>query len=89
LTTVRDGYVITSILNKNEQEVETPEPKLKSANLEELSVVSGEQGTQRYRDRKREVLSKLRFDHINDEERAMLETLVQIIRIFFICQESN
>ncbi|PNF26465.1 hypothetical protein B7P43_G15375 [Cryptotermes secundus] len=73
LTTVGDGYVITSILNTNEQGVEIPEPKLKLAKLEELPVVTGEQGGKGYKDRKREVLSKLRFEHLNDEERVMLE----------------
>jgi hypothetical protein len=73
LTTVRDGYVITSILNTTEQEIKLPEPKLKLAKLEALPVDKGELGTKRYKDRKGEVLNKLRFDHLNKEERAMLE----------------
>jgi hypothetical protein len=72
LITVRDGYVITSILNTNEHAVEIPEPKLKVSKFEG-SVGTGEQGVKRYRDRKPEVLSKLRFDHLNREEKAMLE----------------
>jgi hypothetical protein len=50
LTTVTDGYVITSILNTTEQEIKLPEPKLKLAKLEALPVDKGELGTKRYKD---------------------------------------
>jgi hypothetical protein len=38
LTTVKDGYVVTSILNTNDQEVVIPEPKLRLVKIESLPV---------------------------------------------------
>jgi hypothetical protein len=37
-TAVKNGYVMTSILNTNNYEVVLPEPKLKSARIESMSI---------------------------------------------------
>jgi hypothetical protein len=38
LTAVRNGYVLTSILNTNDQEIRIPEPRLKLARVEKMSI---------------------------------------------------
>jgi hypothetical protein len=58
LTTVNDGYIVTSILNTNDQEIVIPEPKLKLAKIKSVpfDTKGVNQGT-RYRGK--EVLEKL------------------------------
>jgi hypothetical protein len=73
LTTVRDGYVLTSILNTNEQEVKIPEPKLTLNRVPEMSTATRVGEIQKVKDRRKEVLSKLRLEHLNEEERNMIE----------------
>jgi hypothetical protein len=68
LTTVKNGYVLTSILNTNEQEVKIPEPKLKQNRVPKMSVDTGKGVTQRVKDRRKEVLTKHRLENLNKEE---------------------
>jgi hypothetical protein len=49
LAIVRDGYVITSILNTKEHEVNISEPKLKLSKFEKSVNWDREQRTQKYR----------------------------------------
>jgi hypothetical protein len=72
LTTVKDGYVVTSILNTNNQEIVISEPRLKLAKIKSLPF-DKEGVTQGRRYRGKEVLEKLRLEHMNSEERKILE----------------
>jgi hypothetical protein len=72
LATVRDGYVITSVLNTTEQKVVIPEPKVK-LELIEGSPVSAIETNKKIKDHGKEVVGKLRLQHLNSEERNTLE----------------
>jgi hypothetical protein len=83
LTTVKKGYALTSILNTNDREVEIPEPRLKLARNEDEPRDS--RVTQKYRDRGKEVLEKLRLEHLNSEEKRTLEdTCLEFQDIFHL-----
>jgi hypothetical protein len=66
LTTVKNGYVVTSILNTNKQEVTVPEPRLKLAKFETMPMDKKEV-TQGRKSRGKELLKKLRMEHLNSE----------------------
>jgi CRISPR/Cas system CMR subunit Cmr4 (Cas7 group RAMP superfamily) len=66
-TTVTDGYVMTSILNIIESEIEIDETVIE---LEDVDL-DGEvhQVCLSYENRERVILDQLRFNHLNSEER--------------------
>jgi hypothetical protein len=71
LTKVVDGYLMTSILNTNDVEVEIQEP------LIELDEVNPDWGARdatdfKTRDREREIFTQLRVEHLNSEEKKLL-----------------
>lgn len=72
LTTVKNGYALTSMLNTNDQEVVISEPRLKLTRVEAMPQDKDRQ-VEKYKYRGREVLGKLRLEHLNSEEKEMLE----------------
>ena len=84
LIKVRDGRIITSILNTREQEVEIPSPEVHLTELEDhdrdeaavigLSEQDMGRGDQSL-SRGERVVDSLRTDHLNDEERKSLREL--------------
>jgi hypothetical protein len=84
LSTVKEGYVVTSILNTNENEVRIPEPRI---TLEQIATeqVDMSKENKKIRDREKEVLDKLRVQHLNTEERDMLEhTCLEYQDLFYL-----
>jgi hypothetical protein len=77
LVTVRDGYALTGVLNTTEEEVSIPISAVKVTRLEEgeLEVTSPggleETGQGRYET----LLTKLRTEHLNTEEKKGLEEI--------------
>jgi hypothetical protein len=72
LTAVKNGYVTTSILNTNDHEVKMPESRLKLGRIENMLI--GKEGvSKRDKYRGHEVLDRLRLEHLNSEERKILE----------------
>jgi hypothetical protein len=65
---VVDGYVLTSILNTNDTEIEMREPQV---GLDEVDLVWDESGATEFetQDRERETLTQLRVEHLNAEEK--------------------
>jgi hypothetical protein len=72
LTAVKNGYVMTSILNTNKHEVVMPEPRLKLARIENMTI-DKEGATKRYKYQGNEVLDSLRLEHLNGKQRKILE----------------
>jgi hypothetical protein len=81
LVKVNNGYVITSVLNTREQEIEIPNPEVQLIELEDndkdgVAVIGlteqrkdkGDQSSSRGE----RVTDRLRTDHLNDEERKSL-----------------
>jgi hypothetical protein len=67
LITVKNGYALTIILNTNDREVEIPEPRLRLAKIEGVTrVTEGIDQENKYRGK--DVLAKLRLEHLNNEE---------------------
>ena len=84
LTKVVDGYAMTSVLNLNETETDIPEPMIR---LEEVDLVgeSDRIPAVKPQDRERNILMKLRLDHLNSEERkALVETCSDYQDIFYL-----
>jgi hypothetical protein len=71
LTKVVDAYAVTSVLNTNEVEMEVQEPVVELAEIEPVweRCESTEFDSQ---DRERDILTQLRLDHLNAEERKLL-----------------
>jgi hypothetical protein len=86
LTGVKDGYVVTSMLNTNNQEVTVPEPRLQLAKIETVSIGTKEI-THGRRSRGKEVKGKLRIEHLNSEEKRMLENTCLDYHDIFIHRE--
>jgi hypothetical protein len=84
LTTVRNGYAITSILNTNDRGVKISEPRLRLARIEGMTLdTGGPKPEKRYRGK--EVLEKLRLGHLNSEEKKALEdTCLEFQDIFHL-----
>ena len=83
LTKVTDGYVMTSILNTNDKEVEMQEPLVE---LEKIDPTwSGNRITEfRSQDRENNILEQLRLEHLNTEEETLLvETCLDFQDILF------
>ena len=75
---------MTSILNANDEEVDILEPLVE---LDEIDPVWDRgYGTEiASRDREREIISQLRLEHMNGEERKMLEqTCLDYQDIFYL-----
>jgi hypothetical protein len=71
LTKVVEGYVMTSILNTNDTEVDVQEP------LVELDEVDSARDRScstefEFQDREKDILTQLRVEHLNMEERKLL-----------------
>jgi hypothetical protein len=66
-----DGYALTSVLNTNEVEMEVQEPVVELQEIEPLweRCCSAEFKS---RDRERDILTQLRLDHLNAEEKKLL-----------------
>jgi hypothetical protein len=84
LTKVRDGYVLTSILNTNDVKVEIQEPLVELDEIEPIrnltSATEGKQGN-----REKGILEQLRLDHLNNEEKKLLtETCQDYKDIFYL-----
>ena len=84
LVKVRNGHIITSILNTREQEVEIPSPEvhlteLEHHNRDEAAVIGRSEQDMGRGDqslsRGERVVDSLRTDHLNDEERKSLREL--------------
>jgi hypothetical protein len=71
LTKVITGYVITSILNTNDEEVEIQEPLVELEDIESVGDLTGAT-EEKQRDREKRILKQLRLDHLNDEEKKLL-----------------
>lgn len=71
LTKVIDGYVITSILNTNEEEAEIQEPLVELNEVEPVQNLTGAT-EEKQKDREKRILEQLRLDHLNDEEKRLL-----------------
>ena len=84
LTKVVDGYAMTSILNANDEEVDIHEPLVELDEIDpgwdrgyETEIAS--------QDREREIISQLRLENMNGEERKMLEqTCLDYQDIFYL-----
>ena len=84
LTKVVDGYVMTSILNTNDTEVELQEPLVE---LDEVDPAWDKSCSNEFesRDREGEILKKLRLEHLNMEERKLLvQTCLDYQDIFYL-----
>jgi hypothetical protein len=71
LTKVMDGYVLTSILNTSDQEVEIQEPLVELDETEPIRNLTSET-EEKQKDREKRILGQLRLDHLNDEENKLL-----------------
>jgi hypothetical protein len=83
VTRLTDGYVMTSILNTNESEIEIEEPvtELEEVDLDREMV----QSCVNYENREKVILDQLRLDHLNSEERKLLvETCLTYTDIFYL-----
>jgi hypothetical protein len=72
---VHAGYAITSIVNNTDEKLEIEEPELKVTEIElgtPAETLSNDSAGS-YRDRSREVLRRLRLEHLNGEERKEIE----------------
>jgi hypothetical protein len=71
LTKVVDGYVTASILNTNDIKVDLQEPL---AELDEVDPASDRSCSTEFesQDRERDILTQLRLEHLNAEERKLL-----------------
>ena len=71
LRRVVGGYVVTGILNTNDTEVEMREPLV---GLDEVDLVWDGNSTNEFetQDREREILTQLRVEHLNAEEKKLL-----------------
>jgi hypothetical protein len=84
LITVKNGYALTSLLNTNDREVEIPEPRLRLAKIEGVTRdTEGIEQNKKYRGK--DVLAKLRLEHLNKEEKEVLEnTCLEFQDIFHL-----
>jgi hypothetical protein len=84
LTSVVDGYALTSVLNTNEVETKVQEPVVELDELEpEWEKCSGAEFESQ--DRERDILSQLRLEHLNPEERKLLiEACSDFADIFYL-----
>ena len=82
LVKVNNGYIIISILNTREQDVEVPNPVVKMVELRDHNVgetsVIGVVEQEKSRDdpsqsRRERVMARLRTDHLNIEEKSLHE----------------
>jgi hypothetical protein len=71
LTKVMDGYVLTSILNMSDQDVEIQEPLVELDEIELIRNLTSET-EEKQQDREKIILEQLRLDHLNDEEKKLL-----------------
>ena len=74
LVRIEKGYALTSVLNTTEEEVETVEPTFRICGIESTDQIP-ESFVSSHRDRYREVLDKLRTDHLSKEEKKSLEEI--------------
>jgi hypothetical protein len=84
ITKVVDGYVMTSILNTNDEEVELHEPVVE---LDEVDPAWDESRGNDFesRDRESEILKQLRVEHLDIEERKLLvQTCSDYQDIFYL-----
>jgi hypothetical protein len=72
MTEVRAGYVKTSIVNTNNEEVEIDEPVLELEEVEDTDGQPRERGD-KYLNQTWKVLKRLRLEHLNREERQQVE----------------
>ena len=71
LTKVMDGYVMTSVLSTNDTKVDMQEPLVE---LDEVDPVWDESCSIEFefQNREREILTQLRVEYLNTEERKLL-----------------
>lgn len=84
LTKVTEDYVMTSILNTNDKEVEMQEPLVE---LEKFDTTwSSDRTTEfKYQNREKNILEQLRLEHLNNEEEKLLvETCLDFQDIFYL-----
>jgi hypothetical protein len=81
LVKVNNGHIITSILNTRKEDIELPNPLVRVVELRDRDVgetaVIGVAEQERGRDvpgqsKGERVMAKLRFDHLNSEEKESL-----------------
>ena len=84
LTTVVEGYAMTSILNANDEEVNIQEPLVELDEIDPVWDIG--YGTEiASQDRERDIILQLRLEHMNGEERKMLEqTCLDYQDIFYL-----
>ena len=71
LTKVVGGYVMTSILNTNDTEVDVQQPLVELDDVD--SAWDRSRSTEyEFRDREKDILTQLRVEHLNVEERKLL-----------------
>jgi hypothetical protein len=92
LAKVINGHVLTSILNTREEEVEIVEPPVEQKEIDNdvktVASASTVQGKSRHRNR--EVLERLRMEHLNPEEKESLKRkYVLIIRTYSTCRGTD
>jgi hypothetical protein len=81
MTGVQAGYVITSVANKNSEDVEIDDPELGVTAIEAGTDEKSPErdGNGRNLNRAEEVLKRLRLEHLKDEERKQTEKNVRRI----------
>jgi hypothetical protein len=83
LTEVIDGYILTSMLNTKDEEVEVPEPVVELDTIDFMENSGPVEYEPRYREK--EISNQLRTDHLNSEEKKMLvQTCLQYQDIFYL-----
>jgi hypothetical protein len=84
LTNVRNGYVVTSILNTNEVETEIPEPLVE---LDEVNLIGGMDPATLSEplNREKEISNCLRMDHLNSEEmKVLVQSCMDYQDVFYL-----
>jgi len=87
MTKIQASYAITSIVNTTNEAVEIEEPVLRVTEVEPGPSLGppGSESTGRYLDRPREVLKRLRLEHLNEEERKEIgKTCLDYQNIFHL-----
>ena len=75
LVKVVEGYVLTSVLNTTETEIELIKPTVGVMEVDNPDQTQGSP-TGMDKDRYEKVLRKLRMEHLNEEERKFLEAIL-------------
>jgi hypothetical protein len=78
LTKVVNGFAMTSILNTTEVELEVQIPVVELDEVGSVGEESSSAGCE-YQDRERNVLTQLRVDHLNAEEKKLKRDVFRVL----------